>query len=201
MAKLPFFPFYPLDWLRDTGGLSDKAKSVWIDILAYAWNEPTRGVYERSREAFCKQLRVDPADLLSILGQLTTVSVLTASDKIVTVKCRRMMKFDSERINHRNRQARYMQGRKNDAMLTVQTLDVRSQTLEEKKEKEEERERKDGTATRPRAIAQKPGAPTPGSIQDPNQDPLIQKQIAAQNYEAHVRAKLLARRAIEESLR
>lgn len=129
MSKLPYFPFYPLDWLRDTGGLSPMAKAAWIDILAYAWNEPNRGVYERSREAFCSQLRIDQGDLFSILGELATVADLTASNKIITVKSRRMINNEKHYESNRIRQRRHYYNTKPNANLTNQTLDVRSQQL------------------------------------------------------------------------
>jgi len=89
MAKLPFWNHYPLDWLRDTSILSNEAKGVWSDILAYAWNEPDRGVYTRSREDFCRQLHLPPESYIPILSELKKVATVTASDVSVTLKCRR----------------------------------------------------------------------------------------------------------------
>jgi len=131
MSKLPFILFHPSDWLRDTGGLSPLAKAAWIDILCYAWNEPERGVFTRSREAFCSLLRIPAADFVSVISELATVASVTASNEKVTVMSRRMMALEKRYKQNAIRQARFRSNAQSNAPVT-------HKTLEERKEKEKE---------------------------------------------------------------
>jgi uncharacterized protein YdaU (DUF1376 family) len=225
MGKLPFIMFYQMDWLRDTGGLSPLAKAAWIDILAYAWNEPQRGVYERSREAFCSQLRIDQKDLLSVLSELTTVASVTASNEKVTVMSRRMFKEDMRYKNNAIRQARFKEKRRGNASVTRKTLEEREKekrkdVIEKKNEKEKNGETGGPAPAHPKGLALGPTSPpqdpcptppetahlaeTPAAPQSPAPPPrplsdLEKKQLEAQDYIARVRAKVKAQLERERS--
>src|SRR5687768_9867751 len=103
--KMPFFQFYPLDWLRDTAKLSPEAKGYWIQILCYAWNEPFRGVYEREESAMCYELGIDLIRLEDLLDELKlvadikrrTISNVRGNKSYVTVMSRRMVKEETQR--------------------------------------------------------------------------------------------------------
>lgn len=148
MAKLPFFPFYPNDWIIDTRKLSPMARGVWIDILAIAWNEPERGVYERSHEMAANELTlkycgVEPQHISEecfdddrglpicqyhhIWDEIAHVATVTLSHEKVTVKSRRMMRFDTARKHNAIRQSRHRSNAQSNAAVTVQTSEVRSQ--------------------------------------------------------------------------
>lgn len=126
--KLPFFQFYPLDWLADTRKLSPLARATWIDILAHAWNAPERGIYELPIAAFCAELGLDFKGLKSVLQELALVGEVTLRDEKVTVKCRRMYKEGMRYKYHAIRQARYMERRRSDASVTPQTLEIHQET-------------------------------------------------------------------------
>lgn len=130
--KLPFWKHYPLDWLRDTGVLSNAVIGIWSHIEAYAWNEPERGVYKRLITDFCRQLRIEPEAFLPVISELKKVAEVTASDVEVTIKSRWMVEQERSYKLHANRQFRYKQRRKNDARVTPKTLDVRRQTTSER---------------------------------------------------------------------
>jgi len=181
MSKLPFFTFFPLDWLRDTGGLSPLAKSVWIDVLAYAWNEPERGVYERSREAFCNQLRVDQKDLISLLSELASVASVTASNEKVTLISRRMMKFERSNETNRIRQKRFYYNAKPNAPLTHETLEVREK--EKRKDVVEKKNEKEKTAE---AASPAPADPKGPPLGPPSPQP------HPHDFEARIRQRLQA---------
>lgn len=42
-GKLPYFPFYPADWVRDTRILSLETRAVWIDLLTLMHDSDRRG--------------------------------------------------------------------------------------------------------------------------------------------------------------
>jgi hypothetical protein len=149
--KLPFFPFYPLDWLRDTRPLSPEAKGAWIDVLAIAWNEPARGVYKRWPDMMMRDLGVLERDQLeSILGELDGVATIEYSrcddpecttqsgepnapshecNGEITIISRRMVKIEKAYKLNAERQRRHYNKRKPNAQsnddLTPKTLDVR----------------------------------------------------------------------------
>src|SRR6266446_417538 len=74
MIKLPWSKWVWSDWFRDTGKLSAESKGAWIDIIGYSWNEPERGIYTRSRDQFCRELRIPQEHLLDVLSELMTVA-------------------------------------------------------------------------------------------------------------------------------
>jgi hypothetical protein len=166
MGKPPYFPFFPLDWLRDTGSLSPLATHAWINIIAYAWHEPKVGVYERSREAFCRQVRIDPKDLLPILKELTSVASVTASNDKVTVVSRRLVNINSSYENNAIRQSRFRRNAKSNALVTPSNENVTDKKLEvrSQKEKEEERDKQARNAESAPSPAS-PKGPTPTPIQ------------------------------------
>lgn len=46
MAKLPYMPFYPGDWMKDANlrRCSPSARGIWIDMLCLMFDSPERGV-------------------------------------------------------------------------------------------------------------------------------------------------------------
>lgn len=136
--KMPFFQFYPLDWLRDTAKLSPAAQAAWIKILCYAWNEPERGVYTRPIKAMAYEIQVDLTAITSIINELHLVANVLKDGENVTIVSRRMVKEEVRREYERNKK------RKQRGMGTVpemslngpqsvppKKLEVRSQKLEE----------------------------------------------------------------------
>ena len=106
MAKLPFIPFYPADWLVDTRKLSAEAKGLWIDILCFAWNEEHRGIYFRTRSVMFRELGITAEKwdrkLVYEIGEVADVS----EDKYdeITIVSRRMVKEEKKHENDRIRQ-------------------------------------------------------------------------------------------------
>lgn len=109
MPKLPFFQFYPLDWIRDTRCLPPEIRGVWIDILAIAWNEPKRGIYNRDQESLVRELGIKTEQVGMILDALKLVADvnLTEHNGRITVVSRRMVREEKEREINRKRQHRF----------------------------------------------------------------------------------------------
>jgi hypothetical protein len=107
MSKLPFMQFYPDLWLRDTRCLSHIAKSVWVDVVAYAWNEPARGVYERTFSAFCLEHRLESADANRVLAELRNVADVRFGEDQVRIECRRQVREERARQLNAKYQAVY----------------------------------------------------------------------------------------------
>lgn len=137
MAKMPFFQFYPLDWLRDTAKLSPEAQGHWIKILCFAWNEPNRGIYKRQETAMCYELNVDTMGLKDTLEELSQVADVTVDNGDVTIVSRRMVREERDRELGRNRQYKHrsnasvtQESRSSHANVTPNKLEVISQKLE-----------------------------------------------------------------------
>lgn len=135
--KLPFLQFYPTDWLRDTRRLSAQTKAVWIDIIAYCWNEPERGVYTRTKRAMCHEHYLDEAELDEVLFELKTVADVLDGPEEVTIMSRRIRKIELMRDYERKKKARQRcpgdvpaHVPKESRNVPPKTLEVRRQTLE-----------------------------------------------------------------------
>lgn len=146
MSKMPFMQYYPEAWIRDTRRLTHLARSVWADIIAYSWNEPERGVYERSIEAFCQENHLSKPDADKVIQELIGVADVEFSETEVRVICRRHVREETERKNNAKYQAVYREkhiskaiirkplGKSKGQEVRSQKLEVRSQKLETTKE-------------------------------------------------------------------
>jgi uncharacterized protein YdaU (DUF1376 family) len=147
VAKLPYLPFFPADWLVDTRKLSIEARGAWIDILAYAWNEPVRGTYKRSMGMMAQELGVTPDHLKSILAELEWVAEFEVDENsIVTLLSRRMSRDEKKREYERKKKK--LQRAKEDVpamspksplVVPQEKSEVRSQMTEVTKVKGERR--------------------------------------------------------------
>lgn len=135
--KLPFMQFYPDAWLRDTRKLTPQAKAVWIDIIALCWNEPERGIYQRTKRAMCHEHYLDLPELEDILCELQTVADVQDMGESVRILSRRIRKEESTREYDRNRKREYRSPDnvpENSESVTPKTLEVRSKKLDVREE-------------------------------------------------------------------
>jgi hypothetical protein len=163
-TRLYFIKWNVKDWLTDTARLPLAVQGLWARILCQMLLEPTRGVYERTIVEAARELGCTKEELHTYLADLSKFKSVTFRNDIVTLKSARMIRDESERINHANRQARYRSKRESDATVTHECqksdrhmLDVRSY-----KEKEKERESERVTPT-----ANPKGLPA-SALQHPN---------------------------------
>ena len=129
MNKLPWFKFFPADWIKETRILSAEEKGIWIDLLAYMWESPTRGKIVSDWESIGKMIGVPWLDIATIVTRMKWKNVLdlTEANKIITLKCRRMERDETSRKNNRIRQLRHYRKQKSNAYLTLKKSEVRSQ--------------------------------------------------------------------------
>ena len=96
---LPWFPFYPADWLAEKTlrGLSLAARGLWIDMLCWMHQSPRRGfLLDSARtipdlETLAHWAHALPLDVHRLLDELKTARVYSCTNKGV-IYCRRMVK-------------------------------------------------------------------------------------------------------------
>ena len=150
--KLPFFQFFPLDWLADTTILSNEAKGAYIDILCQLWLSDTPGQRTWYKKEFTNMLRLfehehDVEGPIYEIASVCEVHFRDSDDNMsdfetcatITVISRRMtrdwLKLSKLKSKHKkyNDQRTTKQRPDNDRKTTdrSQKLEVRSQKLEE----------------------------------------------------------------------
>lgn len=126
MAHLPFFQFFPADWLQDTRVLSLEARGAWIDFLCAMWIAPERGKLEWTQDQLEHFLGLDSFESTEIWNELIASGVgefefhegpptpsgpglpkSRHSTNCVTVMSRRMYREDRERNQGRERVKRH----------------------------------------------------------------------------------------------
>lgn len=97
--KLPWFPFYPAEWLgeRTLRGVSLAARGLWIEMLCWMWHAPRRGFLldsartSVSTETLAKWLHAGELEVSRLLDELESAQVFSRTKKKV-IYCRRMAK-------------------------------------------------------------------------------------------------------------
>lgn len=110
MSKLPFFKFYPGDWVQDTSVLSLAAKGAWIDILCVLWRSQSRGTYTCNIVQWARVIRSDAEQARRVIDELVSTQICdsaTHANGDITLTSRRQIKEETEREMNAIRQARY----------------------------------------------------------------------------------------------
>lgn len=94
MADLPFFQFYPADYLRDTEVLSLSAQGGWTRMLCNMWHPSRRGVLRLRLQAMSRLLHASEEATKRIIEEIEDCGVADVSweDDRVAVTCRRMVR-------------------------------------------------------------------------------------------------------------
>jgi uncharacterized protein YdaU (DUF1376 family) len=116
--------FEPYLWMNDTMVLSAEARGCWINLICLMWNAPQRGEWTGTYEEFARVTGTPWENASGIINELSKVATVAHLDKIVTLKCRRIVKEDLIWKNKLKREGRYRERRARDAKVTHQTLDV-----------------------------------------------------------------------------
>lgn len=98
--KLPFFQFFPADWLADTRILTLRTKGAWIDLLCAMWSAPERGLLALSLPAYGRLLGADENVVTNIIEELKDsgiAEITTLSDGKIEIVSRRMVR-DGHRL-------------------------------------------------------------------------------------------------------
>ena len=141
MAKMPFFKFFPADWIKDTRGLSLSTRGAWIDLLCFMWESPTRGTITRSKPVLARILGASEDELGVILDEIQNQSVcecVTERNGDVTLTSRRIVREEKVRQQTLCRVKRFRNAQKIGACnesVTVKKSEVRSQKSEARDKK------------------------------------------------------------------
>lgn len=137
VGGLPFFQFYPSDYMRDTRALSCSAKGGWVDILCMLHGSPTRGAMTLSVAGWARVMSTSVEETGAILKELDYIKVAdfeTVGNGDVTVRSRRML---GDAITREQTRLRVQKHRSNgacnadgNAKVTGKKLEARSQKLE-----------------------------------------------------------------------
>lgn len=144
-VKLPYFQFYPGDWVQDTSALSLAAKGAWIDILCALWWSSNRGRQTLSMEQWARVIKSSIEQAKIVIDELVKTKICdheTDGNGNVTLISRRMEREEKERFSSRERVRKYREKLSNTDVtllgnenVTPQKSDVRSQMLEKSKTK------------------------------------------------------------------
>lgn len=110
MANLPYFQFYPGDWVQDTAALSLAAKGAWTDILCALWRSQTRGSLTLPALGWARVIRasVDQAEqVINELVSMKTCDSVTQPNGEITIINRRQVREEKERNSNTERQRKY----------------------------------------------------------------------------------------------
>lgn len=105
MAKMPFFKFFPHDWLFDTRICTDEEARVLIDMLCYMWNAPQRGILAGSPQDLARLLGREWLNFSAIVDSLKRKNIIdvTLGNDEVTLVSRRMAREEKSRESGRLR--------------------------------------------------------------------------------------------------
>lgn len=95
MAELPYFQFYPADYLRDTEILTLSAQGGWTRMLCSMWHPSRRGVLSLRLQAMARLLHASEEATKSIIEEIEDCGVGDVewgNDGRVSVTCRRMVR-------------------------------------------------------------------------------------------------------------
>jgi uncharacterized protein YdaU (DUF1376 family) len=138
MARLPWFPFYPADWFRDTKCLSFEAKGAWIDILGILWDSKTRGSKTLNLDTWASELGKPRPMIEAVFNELNSNHIAQFATSVtgnVTVRSRRQMREEKARKHSRLRVSKFRKRQCNgdsNASVTVQSQN-QSQNQSQKK--------------------------------------------------------------------
>lgn len=139
MNKMPWFQFFPHDWLYDTRVLTDAEKATMIDLLCFMWNAPVRGQLTGHPQDLARMVGREWFDFRVIMEGLKNKNILdlTEADQILTIVSRRMKREENSRESHRSKQKRYADKLKADRKLTHK----KSEDIRQKRDKDNDKDR------------------------------------------------------------
>lgn len=120
MVKLPFFQFYPADWIQDTQHISLESSGAWIKILCQLHIAPERGKLTWTKQKWQQFLGHPEGDraliLLDELDGTADIVMIGIGDQrvfkweetlIVTITSRRMVRDEAKQLQELDRKRRY----------------------------------------------------------------------------------------------
>jgi uncharacterized protein YdaU (DUF1376 family) len=138
-GKLPWFQFYPADWLQDTRMLDLQSKGAWFEIINAMWTAPERGVISGTLEEFSLLLGCYIDVTSTILDRFERLKICDFSrdgNGVVTLKCRRMVREEAERENNRERVAKFRKKQSSNGDVTPDVMDKKTEVISQNTEEE-----------------------------------------------------------------
>lgn len=122
MGKLPYFPFFPGDWLSDPclRRCSFEAKGFWIDLLSLMWQNENRGELNGTLSELSRMLGLPETEFERLVEELeaTKTGDVTRSNGTIMVVSRRMVRDEKDRNSNAYRQAKHRTKNKNNGRVT-----------------------------------------------------------------------------------
>lgn len=141
MNRMPWFKFFPDDWITGTREMSVEEKAAWIDLLAFMWKAEPRGTIKGTWQGIARMLGLPWLDCERIICSMRDKNYLnlTEPNGIVTITSRRMVREENSRESSRLRQKRHYNAQPNahsNANLTdkTQKSEVRRQIKDKDKD-------------------------------------------------------------------
>lgn len=120
MNKLPWFSFYPADWIKGTAKLSNRHRGIWINLLAHMWEHEPQGQVSGDWAMIARLIGEDRSDALIEVMEMCRIGVfdLHCSEGIctplsrscshhVTLMSRRMSReCHARKLKNKNQQKR-----------------------------------------------------------------------------------------------
>ncbi len=115
--KLPYFPFYPGDWLKDDALTlcAPATRGIWIDLIARMHERDRSGELRGTAEQLARAARCSTVELVSCVTDLsaTGTAEVTERNGEFLVRNRRMYAESQARKSNAERQSRFRNGDSN----------------------------------------------------------------------------------------
>lgn len=122
MNSLPWFRFFPADWIKGTRELDPLEKAIWIDLLAYMWESRTRGKIVSTWAGIARMTGVQWLECESVIMGMKDKGLfdVTLGNGSVTLISARMQREENTRESAKLRKRRFDE-RFSNANVTRQT--------------------------------------------------------------------------------
>lgn len=149
VGGLPFFQFFPSDYLRDTRALSCAAKGGWTDVLCHLHASPTRGKMTLPMIAWARAIGATVDETEAIIAELDSTKVAEVErngNGSVTLSCRRMLRDSITREQTRLRVQKHRNTGRCNGNSNTEITGKKPETRSHKSESEEESLRSSSSA-------------------------------------------------------
>jgi hypothetical protein len=98
MGKLPWFKFFPGDWLKDheLRMASMSSKGIWIDVVCAMFEAKERGALEATADQFCKLLGCPREEFDLFLSEAKSLNF--ANVREMSAECPERIRIESRRM-------------------------------------------------------------------------------------------------------
>ncbi len=116
--KLPYFPFYPGDWLKDDALTlcAPATRGIWIDLISRMHERDRSGELRGTAEQLARAARCSTVEFVQAAAELSSTATAEVIDRngTMTVRNRRMFAESQARKANAERQSRFRNGESNE---------------------------------------------------------------------------------------